>query len=403
MQGFRTALLAVGASLCFVAPSSAGLYNTVPNEQLSGPLQLAQFQRVYGYYMRLYNPISPERALYADWIARLERKEKEPDGLSDEDRINLSAFYIRLRQPEKAVGVLAPLDTPERRNFLVAANLSMAHFLSKRMERAIDYAEQALKAWPAEWSGWSRLQLSWFYRVEGQYLNLLRLRAREELAQPGKTGQTLDNLFGGVRFVGPSGQYEAGNLDPRQYARLPADHVQVVQQLLLWIPDDPQLTWLFAEVLNANSAIVEGADLMSNLSFNLGYRPKELTEHLRVLQDARAPSVAWMTRVVANDEQYRLLWMVMPRNAAPGAVPIGNEVVNWGITSGMMRTHRPEEPPAPKGPTTPTTATDTPKWMPDVRHVVVSFLAGVAITLLASMQLREMRRRRQATAAAAKE
>jgi hypothetical protein len=395
---------ALATCLALAGPARAGIYNTIPNEQLAGPMSLAQFRQVYGYYMSLFNPQLPARPLYLEALARLERREKEPGGLSPDDRINLSSYYMRLRQPEKAVSVLAPLDTPEQRNFMVLANLSMAHFLSRRMERAIDYADRALKAWPSEWPGLSRLQLSWFYRVETEFAHLLRLRHREEVLQPGKTGQSLDNLFTGVHFVGPSGKYEAGGMDPKEYARLPGDHLAVVEQLLVWMPDDPQLAWLLAELLNANGATIDAGDLMYNLSFNLGYRPKELSDHLRVLQEGRAAAVAWSARMASSDEQYRLLWMLAPRGAtAPGALPIANEA-GWAVTLGMMR--QPPRPTEDKGSTTKPPPAPTPApapWMPDVRHVVVSFLAGVAITLLVAMQVRELRRRRQTPATTAKE
>src|SRR5262249_37838567 len=64
----------------------------------------------------------------------LERRNKlmaqPPDRLTVDERISLSACLIRLRQEEKAVEILTPVATREQPNFMVFANLALAHQLA---------------------------------------------------------------------------------------------------------------------------------------------------------------------------------------------------------------------------------------------------------------------------------
>ena len=82
--------------------------------------------------------------------------------------------------------------------------------------------------------------------------------------------------------------------------------------------------------------------------------------------------------------------------AAPGASAIASEA-GWAIGLAFIRPERPKDD-APAVPPTREPRTD-PSWLPSARTVIVSFLAGVALTLLGGMQVREMRRRREHAAA----
>ena len=53
-------------------------------------------------------------------------------------------------------------------------------------------------------------------------------------------------------WVGPSGAYEAGALAADQWPRLPAEAMNLVTQLVLWLPHDNRLYWLLAELVNVN-------------------------------------------------------------------------------------------------------------------------------------------------------
>src|SRR5207302_211791 len=93
--------------------------------------------------------------------------------------------------------------------------------------------------------GWTSAQLKWPRRVEGCFLKYLHHRVEESRRPPARTGDELapftDALFPGLRFVGPGEGYALGQLAPAQQVRLPADAAEVVEQILLWLPHDPDL------------------------------------------------------------------------------------------------------------------------------------------------------------------
>src|SRR5205823_691058 len=116
----------------------------------------------------------------------------------------------------------------------------------------------------------------------------LRQRYQESLRAPPGVGTkdlTLDKLFPGVRFVGPGGKYTAGQIDVRMQDKLPPDALALVEQLLLWMPNDLALEWLLAEVLNAQGEIRHAHDLIYYLVDN-GMRGEGLLEHRRILNEA---------------------------------------------------------------------------------------------------------------------
>jgi hypothetical protein len=405
-----TGAAAIALCLAMTPCAHAGVYwtDSVGEQVIPGPLSLQQFDGLYGRYFAAGSPQAPIHYEYLARAKRLEARQREPFGLSTDERINLSFDYIRVQQPDKAVEVLKPVES--ERNFMVHANLATALHMSSgaergRLERAADYLEIALKEWPSTWPGMTQRQLSWFYRVERYYQTLLRARIREERLAPGKIPDTLDELFPGVRFVGADGTYQAGSIDPRQYARLPTDALMAVQQLLLWMPADERLTWLLAELLNAEGYVPEAWKTLDHLSDKRRYSPRELKEHHHVLNDVSpvlkeaSLLLAWHSKMAANGEYFRLLWAVSPRGGtAPGASGIANEIANGAtLALGTALTPKPEKPkdeePMPPAPAA-KARTDSAQ-LPSLTHVVVSFLAGVAITLLAGMQVREMRRRRE--------
>src|SRR5208282_5247895 len=129
-----------------------------------------------------------------------------------QERINLSAYLIRLLQYEEAVRVLEPVAAQERQNFMLFANLATAHQLAGRLDRALAYLEQTKDTWPTTWPGFTKAQLKWFRTAEKYQLELVKLRYRELARSPGRrsaANENMDQLFHGdkgpVRFTGESG------------------------------------------------------------------------------------------------------------------------------------------------------------------------------------------------------
>jgi hypothetical protein len=157
----------------------------------------------------------------------------------------------------------------------------------------------------------------------------------------------------GVRFTGPGVKYAAGSLDLRTQDKLPADATTRVQQLLLWMPLDPALTWYLAELYNAQGDVPEALRLFDSLSSVGG----ETREHRRVLLEA-ADRFA----------------QKKPEVEAPG--------------------------PAPEAPKEEDTKSSDllPEWLPDWRPLAVGLGAGFVLGVLVVLQLRQIFRRRPARA-----
>src|SRR5262249_12448225 len=282
--------------------------------------------------------------------------------LSVEQRLDLSEYLIRLRRYPEAIGLLQSTAGQDRTNFLVLSNLATACQLNDQAERGISYLEQALseRVWPKKWEelsneqqakwasfGLDRERYDWYRKVEGYQLKLLRFRAlarERSRGRPG-AGEQIDELFAGeeppkpVSFVGESGEYEPGALAAAEQAKLPPNAVQIVEQLLLWLPDDNRLYWLLGELLNARGEVPAAKAIFDDLA-NRGFRPDALVAHRRKLAEWTPPK-----QTAANTASGD------PLQSPPVAT--------------------------------------LPAWQP----LAVAFGAGALLGLLAAWQLRETRRR----------
>jgi hypothetical protein len=156
-----------------------------------------------------------------------------------------------------------------------------------------------------------------------------------------------------VHFVGESGQYEAGKLAAAEHARLPAEALAVVQQLVLWLPEDTRLYWLLGELYNADGDIGAAAKIFDDCIGNVRrFSAADLRAHRLVVQEAK------------------------PKDASALLNP---SVVGSDVAA--------ENAPASGSP---------PSWLPDrTQLLAVGGIAALVIVLLGYFQIREMRRRRR--------
>lgn len=331
-------------ALSMVGPAGAGLYDLTQPVAEPGmakaeikPLPFSQFRDVLTDLLKAGIDLKPESPLRLQYQKRRdELQAKSLAGLSPEEQINLSACLIRLRQYEEAGKLLTPMATDRRqRDFMVFANLGTAEQYAGQLDRAKEHLLQVKDYWPRERPGWSKERLEFYKQAEKYQLRLLRLRSQEQLRQPAgqrKSPESVDDLFE-VQFVGDSGQYEAGKLAAAQQEKLPKDALAIVQQLLIWMPDDTRLYWLLGELYNARGEIAEASTVFEDCVWGRGYAAQELREHRQVVQEARPKAVK-------------------------------------------------EETPA--------------SWMPDRQHLlVVGGTTGLILAGLVYLQIREIRRRRQ--------
>ena len=117
----------------------------------------------------------------------------------------------------------------------------------RRNLTVIAVSSAALALVGAQYAGWNEARFKLYRRAETYLLKLIRLRSRERppaFGRPSPLGSDVEPLFEGgtpptrVHFVGDSGKYEAGSIARAEKAKLPPDAVEIVEQLLIWLPHD---------------------------------------------------------------------------------------------------------------------------------------------------------------------
>jgi tetratricopeptide (TPR) repeat protein len=277
----------------------AGLY--LPAIPTQGPevssqgvkaIPFTQFRRdVLEDLLRIGNPQPPESKMRQQYLkAQDNLAAKGRRGtLADEDRVNLSGCQIRLRQYQEAIDLLTPIATRDCRNFMVFSNLATAEQLAGHLERAISHLEQTLDIWPSEWPGMTPEQLRWYRQADKYQLILLRHRwnnaRRSQQITP-----ALDPLFSKngqpVRYVGENGKYEAGKIAIGERDKLPADAIAIIEQLLIWLPDDVHLYWQLGELLNAAGDVSSAATVFEDCEWKRRLNALELRQHRQIVAEA---------------------------------------------------------------------------------------------------------------------
>jgi hypothetical protein len=285
MPRLLTALL----TLTVATTAHAGVYN------LAETHTFITLDDTRAYYLRIRSAAlptkgtpSPEtfKAQVLRQVATLEKV--QADGLfSTLDRVNLSGAYLRLGG-DSVAKARRLLLAGDQSHFLVQSNLAAAYFLSGESEMAARHQQRVLNLWPAVFAGWSDQELRGYRECERYLLTLYRLRAAEARQGPRRGPVEVDALFPGVRFVGASGEYEAGALKAEMRDLAPTNAFDIVYRLNLWFPTDMRLYWLYGEMLNVAGAIDQANDVFVEL-VEAGMAPtyKDLAKHRRVLMEAK--------------------------------------------------------------------------------------------------------------------
>jgi hypothetical protein len=163
---------------------------------------------------------------------------------------------------------------------------------------AVRYVE-----FPSEFPGLDKTRLAWLKRVERDYY-LPFLAHRAEEARRGRASRLNDDpdpIFpiavppkrpdNPVRFVGEDGRYAVGGIAAAERKKLPPDALAIVQQLVLWHPQDARLFWLLGELYNADGDVETAAGILDICTYAMGYSNPTVIEHRRALK-AAADSVA---------------------------------------------------------------------------------------------------------------
>jgi tetratricopeptide (TPR) repeat protein len=292
----RHTMIVVVALGCLASTSTvrAGLY--IPGEPpdislKDGKPQALPFD-VFRLKLRDYKSVAmpqPESELRGHYLKRrAELLAKGPSQLTLEEQVALSGLLIRLRELERALDLLHAASRRAPNDFPLQSNYALVFHLQGSRLDALQLQNAALQLRPRQISGFGADQTAWLLRVEKALFDVQRLRLREQ-KDKGSRGvpETVDELFP-VKFVGENGHYEAGSIAAAEKSRLPEDAIAVVQQLLLWLPDDSRLYWLLAELYNADSAPATAATIFDECMDSRGFQTKELGEHRRLVKEALA-------------------------------------------------------------------------------------------------------------------
>ena len=207
---------------------------------------------------------------------------------------------------EEAFNHLIPLVRSSP-NYYVLSTLAHLYAAREDWTSAISHLESSLLDYspPPAVGNITPDQQRWQMRVDKEYVLPLLRRFQQESAKrsrPEPESEQVLPLFPQrgepVRFVNEAGQYEPGVLAASETAKLPADAIAIVQQLLLWFPGDSRLYWLLAE-LYAGEGNFEAADtIFDELSWSRKFGNR------RVMMDHRNAVKAALEakRKAADDE-----------------------------------------------------------------------------------------------------
>lgn len=332
-------------------------------------------------------PSAREQMLEKIQALRTASKNRE---LTADEAAALGAYLYRVRRTQadlpdlqEALQVLEAARRKHPRHFAIVANLGTVYQAAGALDAAESCLEEAVTLAPPEWERAERYQLLLVKR---------RLREPKSLGSPPLDPIFFQNAREPLRFVGPSGEYEVGSLAPAEQAKLPqgsvAEATKVVQQLLLWQPEDSRLAWLLGELAAVQGQTRAAARALSQAVDQGRLSTPDLKRHRTLLLE----HVAWteaLERLGTRGQQFAWLsrWL-----AVGAALPLEGSFPADGLVriAGQARALKPRSgleslfgEPGPRGP---------------VFHWgMVSWpLAGagaIFILLLAALQVREWTRR----------
>jgi tetratricopeptide (TPR) repeat protein len=293
-RSWRTGL-ALGLFFAAISQVSAGLYD--PSHPTS---ELVSERGVRALPFELFRDVLNEIRNIGDSVrtpkARTEYLERRaallrrgPATLSPNELVELAFAEQRLRQPDDALKTLRQAQGRDQRSFWVQADLGAVYQATNQLQEAAPIVTAARDSFPEPWPG-GKVAGDWFKRMERVQSELLKLRLREGGGRGGGRRSApvheVDDLFS-VKFVGPSGQYEAGKMADAEKAKLPADAEAVVQQLILWFPDDTRLLWLLGELYNASGDIDSAFAVFQKCVEERSYDSPTLRERRKLVKEAR--------------------------------------------------------------------------------------------------------------------
>ena len=366
------------AALTAGVSARAGIYNSAETDDIKLDHSFDEFAITLGRVEAIgvldsdpsFDPRfdTPLRKRYFLWEALAGKS--PPRDLTPEQEVDYTAVLIRRKSPE-AVPYLEQVTRRHPDNPLLQSHLAQAYWNSPGREgRAKEVLRQLLtkKNWPELFEqmepeqrdffskfGWSEHPTDFYRRVEGYLLKLMELRSKEPAGQP---YQSVDAIFEGgtpptpIKFVNDKGVFEPG-MSSAELKKLPRDAREIVQQLLLWLPDDLRLYWLLGEIYNAEGTKA-GTAAAQKIFDQLVYKANLRADDLRDRRQKLREYVVEQDKAVKGDKDIEVI----------------------------LKEEEKKLPPPPLLPATPQT-------------IAVTFASGFVVGLFALWQLQELRRRRR--------
>jgi hypothetical protein len=318
-------------AIMFAFPVRAGLYS--PDEPFIFEIDSAGFatpiQFAGGFDIMIVSkrevgrmPRTPDetpnrdRKDYLDRVAQ--RQKKGVNSLSADELAGYTADLIRLNRPGEALNILQPLARdPRRGGFLAYAHLAVAHAASNGWPEAYEQQQMAVRysEFPTAFAKLTRPQLAWLKRVEREYYYpFMAHRAEDSRRKRSRDlNEDVDPIFPSAvppkkaddpfRVAVEGAEYKAGTIADSERKKLPKDAMAIVQQLVLWHPQDARLYWLLGELYNADGDIDAALKILDHCSFNMGYSNPTLLKHRQVLQQAYVALVNQRAAKLENERQ----------------------------------------------------------------------------------------------------
>jgi tetratricopeptide (TPR) repeat protein len=244
------------------------------------------------------------------------------------DLVRLGILRLRLREYDAALADLQEAYNQNRRDFWTMTAQGTYYLQTGQSAEAARHLEAARDLSP----GSPKLSAAAIAVCDAEF-KLSRLRWRDQVGLPSgrrpPPPDNVDDLFD-VKFVGESGEYEAGTLAASEKAKLPADAIAIVQQLLVWLPDDARLLWLLGELYNANGDLDSALTVFNECMDARRFDTPKLRQHrqatMAAISDRQAAEAAIAEqKAIAEQQTAESAWR--PNNvrlwiAAGLAIPV---------------------------------------------------------------------------------
>ena len=299
---------AAGCLLLAASTLRAGVYSAAePSGMRAGPdgrlVELPYVPPFKSYLeerLNAANPAMPEAAngvpTFRGLIKqRIEAQSPNARRLPLPEQVAHAVDLIRVGRAADAVNLLQPRSRDRDPDYVALVTLAHAFAARGEWDEAVRCHGLALfdAAPPPTLPGVPPALTKRYLELEKtHYSRWLRLRQRESGQREGLADQDVLALFG-VKWVNEAGIYEPGKLAAAERAKLPADAVAVVQQLLLWSPEDTRLLWLLAELYAADGQSREADQVFDQCTWARTFTNRRvLMDHRGKVRDlvARLPT-----------------------------------------------------------------------------------------------------------------